>query len=506
MNAKTLVFLLLLTAAIGGVAVYNRTQRQVAVTFPTASGPVLPGLGDKVNDVTLIELQHAGKSHILEKRGDGWVMASMDGYPAKFDEVRETLIALSNLKLREAKTSNPELYEKLGVQDPPKEPPTTEEAVKNASSPEPKQQSTLVRVKAADKDLGAIVLGQRTFSKAGERDRNGIYVRRDGEKQSWHAEGDLMLQTDPLNWIEREVMRVDRRRVKSVTLTHPDGAIVAAVKPTVLDPNFALANMPEGRSLKSPAIANSLGSLTESVQLAGVAKRENRTLETTATLQADVRTFDGLVVTVKAEIPASPEANGWATIDVSVDEALLIEEQKKIDEAAAAAAAIDDAATTDTQAAPTPTPAPTPDPRPEYLSAPADVRVEAEKLQAKVGPWAFQLPGYKAQQFNKRMIDLLAEEEVAPSPTPEPASTESAVPPPSIDLATMEKALTPPTATEPTPAPTPEATPTPEPSPQPTPEPTPAPSPEPSPEPTPTPESTPETTPEPTPVETPAQP
>ncbi|MCB1641235.1 MAG: hypothetical protein KDI37_05840, partial [Xanthomonadales bacterium] len=82
--------------------------------------PLLPGVAADVNQVTGLKLSGAGGEVIAEVRRDGeqWTVVSSHGYPADVSVVRRFLLALKDAVKRDVRTSKPERYASIGVEDP----------------------------------------------------------------------------------------------------------------------------------------------------------------------------------------------------------------------------------------------------------------------------------------------------------------------------------------------------------------------------------------------------
>jgi hypothetical protein len=141
--------------------------------------------------------------------------------------VRELLVGLTELRLVERRTANPEMLERLGVDDPTREGAT----------------SSLLRVlNAQGVPIAEIVVGRRRMRVQGNVPES-VYVRRPNETQAWLAEGRLPLDADPNLWIDRDVANIPRDRVRQAEIARqgepalilrrgaePDGAL-AVVEP-----------------------------------------------------------------------------------------------------------------------------------------------------------------------------------------------------------------------------------------------------------------------------------
>ena len=116
MTYRTVTGLAAALVVLGALALFSQYDPQ-----PPASGGglLLPGLGEDLDQVTRVTVTGAGNEPIATLQRDedgGWTIAEKAGYPADVAKVRETLIGLAEARIVEAKTANPEFYDRLGVE------------------------------------------------------------------------------------------------------------------------------------------------------------------------------------------------------------------------------------------------------------------------------------------------------------------------------------------------------------------------------------------------------
>src|SRR5262245_36827735 len=117
MRKGSFVTLLLVTAAVGVAAVFAMQRRDADAIGP-ATGPLFPGLTDRVNDVASLKVATAQGQVTVRRDGETWHVDERDGYPARFETVKSVLLGVADLKTLEPKTTRPELYGKLGLAEP----------------------------------------------------------------------------------------------------------------------------------------------------------------------------------------------------------------------------------------------------------------------------------------------------------------------------------------------------------------------------------------------------
>ncbi len=370
MRGKTLLILLALVAvAAGALVLFDTSTAPVdGATQARLGQPVFPGLKDRLNDVTAISVSSAEGQIRVVRDGTEWHVAAKDGYPANFDAVRRTLIATSDLVVLEARTTKPELFVKLGVEDP---------AAAGATS-------TLLTLQGADgAPVASLVVG-----KPGPG-HDTLYVRRATENSSWLARGPLDVPREPNEWIDLHLPKLAINRVKSVTVTHADGDVVTVAREKADDAIWAVQEMGEGMQPSSPTVGRVLAAALESVDFEDV--RAAATAPLTGDDQAVTvfTTFDGLQLTATSAVA---DGKTWFTMAASKLD-MPSEPAPDTDAASSGDDAADAAAKTAAEAA---------------------VATEAEDLNARLSPWVFALADYRAVNLRKHKSDL-----VQPAPPPE---------------------------------------------------------------------------------------
>jgi hypothetical protein len=197
-NSVILAAAAIVVLALGLVFGTGNRDRQTEIQ---AGQRAFPGLAAKLQDAAKLEVTTHGSTLTLARKGDFWTLPDKAGYPAQQAKVRELLASLTDLKLAEQRTANPDEYARLGV----------EEAGKDAAS-------TLVRVlDGSGGVIAGLIVGHEHAGSRGVGD--GVYVRRPGEAQAWLADGRLAVSADPQQWIDRDIANIAQTRVAGVTVT-----------------------------------------------------------------------------------------------------------------------------------------------------------------------------------------------------------------------------------------------------------------------------------------------
>lgn len=390
MKTHTVAIIAFVAAALA-LAAYLTTSRSgpAAPAATDASGPALPTLAAKINDAAEVVVRRPSGSFTFRRAGDGWGLAEKAGYPVNIENVRALIIALADLKLVEAKTANPALYSRIGVQDI---------AAAGTGAEEAAAESQHVQIDVRDgagASLGSVILGTQKWGPTPE-----VFIRRAGEAQSWLARGRVDVPSDQMSWVDKAAVNIPRDRVRRASITDAAGAAITVSRISHQIPTFMVESIPEGRELTTPGAGDQIGNLLSYLSFDDVAPVESIDFSSSPAHTATVRTFDGLIVTIRTALAAETT---WARIEVAHE-------------------------------AP-PAPAESADGQPSEPDAASidAAKQEAEQLQSRLAPWAFKLQDHKLRVLQTTWDSLLkplaptAETPApdAPAPRVAPNSTES---------------------------------------------------------------------------------
>lgn len=262
-------------AAVAGGWYFGTATTPDERTAVDGGGLMFPNLASRLAAAAKLEITHQGKQTVIEKRADGaWGVASLHDYPVQDAKLRGLLTDLTELRLKEQRTSDPVAFSRLGVDDPAR----------------PDSSADLLRVldQGGQPILAVIVGHRRVHSQANVPE--DVYVRRPDENQSWLAEGSLQVDADPTLWLNRDVMSIAHDRIASVDVG--DQALVFGRA----DGKFALVQPAEHPALedyKVDDVARGLEALTFQ------AVKADADLSASETGHAVFTTADGLAVTVR---------------------------------------------------------------------------------------------------------------------------------------------------------------------------------------------------------------
>lgn len=209
--------------------------------------PLFPGLGEQINEVREIRLSIGSSDQqiTLSRDESGWRVAERYGYAADAGAIRRLLLSLSEARVVEPKTSNPELYARLGVEDV------------SAGSGE----GVLLAIDGPATSPRLIVGEVETLA------GRGTYVRRPGEKPSYLVSGEMRPARSPEKWLDPDLLDVPPSLMQTVTIRHDDGEELRLLG---IDGHLALDRIPEGRGLSSPSATSPIGRSLEGLRLEDV--------------------------------------------------------------------------------------------------------------------------------------------------------------------------------------------------------------------------------------------
>ena len=353
MKSNKLILFAVVTIAVIVAATLMSQSR--APTTNVEKQTLFPMLLENVNNVSSIGVIKQDQALTLSQVESIWGIEQADNYPADFGKIRETVIAMANLAILAEKTTNPDLYKKLGVEDP---------AADSATS---------LQLSLFDKDgnsLASLIVGNARRSKSSQ-DKDGLYVRLPNTETALLVEGNLDISADVKDWFKRELFSITASRIKKINITQVDASSAELSRNDNVD-DFVVSNIPVGMEMQSNIIISRMGTILEDIFVDNVIAAEK--LTNTEQISANIHTFDGLMVTIKT---ANIDGIDYSSFSFSIDEN-AIDESKQADE---------DGEQSSTG-----------------KSDPAD---EAQRLNAELSGWAYAIPSFKSELFTRKSEDLV---------------------------------------------------------------------------------------------------
>src|SRR5208282_3427160 len=213
-------------------------------------------------------------------------------------------------------------------------------------------QSTLITVSGVQGALlGELIVGKRVTDALGGGD-DGVYLRKPGDAQSWLARGTLDLSDTP-GWLDPALLDLPGAGVKEVLLSPPGESPLAVARDKPGD-KFHLAALPRDKKLRGEDALDAVAGALAALKLSDVKNASDFAWPKSGESRTRFTFFDGLVVTVEL---VDVDKTSWARITASGS---------------------------------------------------GDASARARELNARVAPWVYALPAFKANLLKTRLADLLA--------------------------------------------------------------------------------------------------
>lgn len=322
-------------SAAAAFAVYFSDQHLVAGEQP---GQVaFPPLETRANDVAAIEIKKGGKVLEIAREGDRWIARGQYGYRVEEQNIRSFILNLSQAELIEPKTRKADKYSLLGLGDPGKEDADARQ----------------VRLLDADgKTIVEVILGKKRWGAFGSG-KDGTYLRKPGDPQTWLASLDVKATPDISDWVEREFFTVDLKKISSVTIEHPGEEPLTVRRTEGSDDTFELAGLGQDAKLKEGGPkADAVAEAYTGIELEDLRKLESESVYSEQSISR-LETDDGLTVTFRHRRDGSDH---WLSL---------------------------------------------------AASGSGNAGDRAAKLNARVKGWEFKVPSWKADKLFRRRSDFL---------------------------------------------------------------------------------------------------
>jgi len=349
MNQRALIIVAAIAAGFVALVLFTGESTDSPATLREL---LLPELQAQLENVDQVNIVGPGGQAIatLQKSAQGWTVLERDGYAADLGKIRTLLLALAEARTLEGKTSDPAYYDRLGVQSV-----TASDAT-----------GIGVSARYGSTVSPLVILGDDV----GDSYR---YARRDDQARSFLIDRSPEVPRDTAQWLVTDIVDIRGTRIQRVTVSHADGEQVVISKATAGQSNFDVADVPEDRELLYPGVANVIGNSLRELKLEDVAAlgADPAAAETVT----EFKTFDGLVVTVRATTQGD---QSWLSFEASFDTEQAVEfASEAVDEPLAGA------------------------------DAGPDPRQEAELINSRVASWRYRIPSHQHDQMTRRMADLL---------------------------------------------------------------------------------------------------
>jgi hypothetical protein len=397
--SKTSLLLATATVILGGSA-YMLESSRTSKTSAGTNEALFPDLKSQMTSVAQVVIQTGNGTWTLDQDMESkeWSLAERDGYAASSAKIGTLLGSLARSKRLQQKTSNPDLYGDLGLQD----------VGADGSN------SSQVSLHTSDGTTLASAIVGRSRTQGTE----AHYVRLAGEAATWTASGNLRLNDSLSDWVKTSMLELPATRLSMVEILHPDGNTVYLQRAQEADPNLTIMNLPQGSEASSEWVTSRFTSALTGLSFEDVQKRMD--LDPIQVVKSSFRTSDGLVIQVACQLETTePEVPGTAPT-----ERLLVNLSAAFEELPATpnegplapgSEALIDLGDT---------------PR-EEIDDSAKIQEEAAQLNQAFTGWTFVLPAHRRNVFLCRLDELvqpIVVEQIA-EPVEEASALQDVAPP-----------------------------------------------------------------------------
>jgi len=280
----------------------------------TAQTDFFPGFASQVAEHKATQIHIASKANgafdVVFTPAHGWVIPTRNNYPASFDQVNGTLVALAAMQTIEEKTGRADRLHYLGLDAPPK------------------GDGVLIVVKNEQgKVLASLIIG-KTTDIGDQTGAEGLYARKPGSDQSWLVRAVSEIRSSPADWMEKSVVNIDRARIQDAAMTPAQGPAYAVHRDKPADPDFTLIPIPAGREISDVTAPDNVAAAIVGFSFDDTRPASDFNFASGASTLV-TKTFDGLTVTVTTIKTAT---GYWATVSASaaVDKPFAAKEARDI--------------------------------------------------------------------------------------------------------------------------------------------------------------------------------
>lgn len=326
--------------------------------------PELAGQLSQINKITLNSLDSDMFTLMRDEGQEDWTLVEHYNYPADFRLVRRMMVDIADAIILEEKTDNPEEHTVIGV-----------------TAPEAGGQGVEINMYRDDKLVSGLLLGRERGipSDAGPRQ---FFVRRAGEQESWLVQGYLQFSPSLLNWINGEIMSVDRERIAQVDIKQPSGQTATLINLGEKD-RFGTPEAREETVFRYEQLGFDIAGSLYQLRLEDVQPVEDFSRGDVEVVQAEFLTYDGLKIISQTSFN---DGFYFSTFRAEYDSSAT-------DAVPEAIAALD------------------------TLKSSEEVEAEVAQLNAHLSPWVYRLGGFVGTNLMRARDDIVTERDnVIPMP------------------------------------------------------------------------------------------
>lgn len=258
----------------------------IVLDRPTASfntvsrEPVFKDLRSDPDSAVKIEIRSRFGEFTLTRSNGIWITPDRFNYKVEENDVRRLVAGLSDMRYIERKTSIPERFTRLEVED-----------INNDDS-----ESAYVKITDSKGALLAESIIGRPSARFIDGSISGTYVREPATNNVWLVSGLANVQTRLVPWLERKIVSIPSNNIAKINL-HNGKEKILLTRGTSKEEVFLLADMPKGRKLNTNKV-NSISRSFAEINFEDVVPRGKLVFPDKVRV-AKVTTYDGVEVTLR---------------------------------------------------------------------------------------------------------------------------------------------------------------------------------------------------------------
>ena len=251
MPDKFFSYLIFTTVGLFFLALLSYLIQPKYETSIKQGGEVFEDVKNKLDDIKEINIDNKIKNISITKDQNNWYMSSKFGYKVKNEIVRKNLIQISELRFYEKKTKEESLYSRLDLDYP------------NNDDGSSKLVSILNQ---KNEKLVEFILGKKR--------KDGVYIKKLKNKQTWLTSGNLDMSTNENDWLETQILKVPYEDIKELSIKHSNKTDSFSLTKDKNNENFIINDLSKDQIPKSDLIANFLGYFLNNLTFDDVIDRE----------------------------------------------------------------------------------------------------------------------------------------------------------------------------------------------------------------------------------------
>ena len=304
MPDKKFTYLILITITLLFLALISFLIQPRYETFLKKGELVFEDTKKQLNNVKEINIDNGKKKiSIFKNQDSNWYMSSKSSYKTKNETVRKNLIQISELRFFEQKTEQESLYSRLDLDYP-----------KNDNG-----DSKLITILDDDKKkIIEFILGKKK--------KNGVYIKKLNERQTWLTSGTLEMSSIEHDWLETKILDINYENVKKITINRLNKKESFSLTKDDKNENLFIDNLTKEQLPKSDLIANFLGYFFTNLIFEDVFERKN-TNDSEVIAKINFQLFND--VNISSTI-FKKDKNKWINISIDSQSALKLKENKNI--------------------------------------------------------------------------------------------------------------------------------------------------------------------------------